>query len=45
MGNGHTRTKAECWDEFWQVIARGHAEACRRRTAERTAETQQPPSE
>lgn len=27
-------TKAECFDRFWNIIAREHLEACRREAAE-----------
>jgi hypothetical protein len=33
-------TEEECWDEFWLVIARAHADACLREAAEN--EQQQP---
>lgn len=31
------RTRAECWAEFWTIIAREHADACLRETAARKA--------
>lgn len=30
---GSALTKEKCFDEFWEVIARAHLEACRREAA------------